>query len=130
MIHCIICWLRQSKIPRLLTVYAEVIEVETKPSAPEGRVAPNAFGEVPSWPDLGMRRRAILALGRQDLQIESLVPSRPGVMILGASSDHLVLDVTEASPTVILGEELGFRPLYGPVTTGMTSTVATQIVVV
>jgi len=111
------------------TVFAEVIEVETKPSVPEGRIAPNAFGEVPSWPDLGLRRRAILAMGRQDLQIESLIPKRPGVMILGASSDHLVLDVTEASPTVLLGEELEFRPLYGAVATGMASAVATQIVI-
>jgi predicted amino acid racemase len=110
------------------SVLAEVIEIETKPSVPEGEVAPNAFGEIPHWPDLGPRRRAILALGRQDLQIESLVPERSGTHILGASSDHLVLDVTEASPTVYLGEELVFRPLYGAVATGMASAVARQIV--
>lgn len=109
-------------------VLAEVIEVETKPSVPEGDVAPNAFGDIPHWPDLGPRRRAILALGRQDLQIESLVPERPGVQILGASSDHLVLDVTAASPPVCLGEQLAFRPLYGAVATGMASAVARQIV--
>ena len=110
------------------TVRAEVIEIETKPSVPEGTVAPNAFGEIPQWPDLGLRRRAILALGRQDLQIESLVPIRAGITLLGASSDHLVLDVTEASPAVCLGEELAFRPLYGAVATGMASAVAKQIV--
>jgi ornithine racemase len=109
-------------------VKAEVIEVETKPSRPEGVVAANAFGEIPNWPDMGLRRRAILALGRQDLQIEGLVPERAGVQILGASSDHLVLDVTEAFPTVSLGEELVFRLLYGAVATGMASAVATQIV--
>jgi predicted amino acid racemase len=110
------------------TVSAEVIEIETKPTVPEGPVAPNAFGDIPQWPDLGPRRRAILALGRQDLQIESLVPNRPGISIIGASSDHLVLDVTQASPAVCLGEELSFRPLYGAVATGMASAVATQIV--
>ena len=110
------------------TVMAEVIELETKPSLPEGRLAPNAFGDIPRWTDLGLRRRAILALGRQDLQIESLVPKRPGVVILGASSDHLVLDVTEASPPVCLGEELEFRPLYGAVATGMASAAATQLI--
>jgi ornithine racemase len=110
------------------TVRAEVIEVETKPSVPEGKVAPNAFGDMPQWTDLGLRRRAILALGRQDLQIESLVPERHGINILGASSDHLVLDVTEASPQVCLGEQLAFRPLYGAVATGMASAVAKQIV--
>ncbi|MFZ5821062.1 MAG: alanine/ornithine racemase family PLP-dependent enzyme [Chloroflexota bacterium] len=110
------------------TVRAEVIEVEVKPSAPEGRLAPNAFGDIPHWPDLGARRRAILALGRQDLQIESLIPKRPGVTILGASSDHLVLDVTEASPPVHTGEQMEFRPLYGAVATGMASAVAQQVI--
>lgn len=110
------------------TVKAEVIEVETKPSIPEGKLAPNAFGDIPHWVDLGLRQRAILALGRQDLQIENLLPRRPGVVILGASSDHLVLDVTQASPTVRLGEELEFRPLYGAVATGMASSAATQVV--
>ena len=110
------------------TVTAEVIEVETKPSVPEGPIAPNAFGETPEWPDLGERRRAILAVGRQDLQIESMIPLYPGVSILGASSDHVVLDVTEANPPVRLGDELTFRLLYGAVATGMASSAATQIV--
>lgn len=110
------------------SVSAEVIEVETKPSLPEGRLAPNAFGEIPQWPDLGRRKRAILALGRQDLQIESLIPKRSGVTILGASSDHLVLDVSEASPAICVGEKLEFRPLYGAVATGMASAVAAQVI--
>lgn len=110
------------------TMRAEVIEVEVKPSVPEGRLAPNAFGDTPQWPDPGSRRRAILALGRQDLQIESLIPKRPSVTILGASSDHLVLDVTEASPPVHTGEQMEFRPLYGAVATGMASKVAQQVI--
>jgi len=109
-------------------VTAEVIEVETKPSVPEGRIAPNAFGETPHWEDRGPRRRAILALGRQDLQVECLVPARAGVVIVGASSDHLVLDVEEACPAVQVGEEMEFRPLYGAVATGMASRAATQVI--
>ena len=110
------------------SVFAEVIEVETKPSLPAGPVAPNAFGEIPRWPDLGPRRRAILALGRQDVQVESLQPKRPGITFIGASSDHLVLDVTEAEPPVRLGEELAFRPFYGAVATAMASSTARQVV--
>lgn len=109
-------------------VSAEVVEVETKPSIPAGRLAPNAFGEVPMWKDQGMRRRAILALGRQDVQVESLVPHRAGITFVGASSDHLVLDVTEAEPPVRLGETLVFRPLYGAIATAMASATAEQIV--
>jgi predicted amino acid racemase len=108
--------------------HAEVIEVETKPSVPEGPVAPNAFGQVPVWPDLGLRRRAIVALGRQDVQIESLVPYRPGTTLVGASSDHLVLDASDADPPVRLGEELSFRMLYGAIATGMASSAAAQVI--
>jgi predicted amino acid racemase len=76
------------------------------------------------------RRRATLALGHQDLQIESLVPFLPCVTILRTNPDHVVLDVTEASPTLIVGEEPGFRPFYEVAATGKTSAVATQTVMV
>jgi predicted amino acid racemase len=110
-------------------VVAEVIEIETKPSVPEGPIAPNAFGQIPQWEDLGPRRRAILAMGRQDLQIDGLQPKRPGVTIVGASSDHLVVDVTEADPPIRLGEEMEFNPLYGAVATAMASRTATQVII-
>jgi predicted amino acid racemase len=109
-------------------VLAEVVEVETKPSVPEGPLAPNAFGEMPAWQDRGMRRRAIVTMGRQDIQVENLVAQRPGISFVGASSDHLVLDVTEASPPVELGQTLVFRPLYGAIATAMASSTAVQVV--
>jgi len=107
-------------------VVAEVVEVETKPSAPDGRLAPNAFGQNTAWQDRGPRRRAILAVGRQDVQVEGLVAQRPGITFIGASSDHLVLDVTEAEPPVRVGERLSFRPLYGAIATAMASSTAVQ----
>jgi predicted amino acid racemase len=84
--------------------------------------------EVHEWPDLGVRRRAIVALGEIDLRTSSLRPMRPGVTVVGASSDHLVLDVTEADPCVQLGEELGFDTLYPAVSTGWASSCTTKVV--
>jgi len=109
-------------------VYAEVIEVQEKPSAPDGAVGPDAFMEVHEWPDLGVRRRAIVAVGEIDLRTSSLKPMRPGVTVVGASSDHLVLDVTDADPPVALGEELGFDTLYPAVSTGWASSCTTKVV--
>ena len=109
-------------------VYAEVIEVMDKPSAPDGEVGPDAFMEVHEWPDLGVRRRAIVALGEIDLRTSSLKPMRAGVTVVGASSDHLVLDVTAADPPVKLGEELGFDTLYPAVSTGWASSCTTKVV--
>ena len=110
------------------TVVAEVIEVYVKPSLPEGPIATDAFGDTPQWEDLGPRKRALLALGRQDLQIEALRPRRPGVSIVGASSDHLVVDVTEADPPVHLGDEMLFDPQYAALATGMARYDVTQVV--
>ena len=100
-------------------VVAEVIEVKTKPSLPDGQIAVDAFGRTPHWEDLGLRRRAILALGEQDMRIEGLHPRRSDVSIVGASSDHMVVDVTEADPPVRLGDELAFDPLYAAAATAM-----------
>lgn len=102
-------------------VMAEVIEVRTKPSLPDGVVYQDAFGRHPHWVDRGLRRRAIVAMGEQDLRVSGLAAKRPGVTIVGASSDHMVLDVSDADPPVYVGEELAFRPGYSAVATAMVN---------
>ena len=77
------------------TVSAPVIECLVKPSLPIGTSAQDAFGNSPTFIDRGERRRAICALGRQDAPPEGLRPVDSRVEVLGASSDHLILDVHE-----------------------------------
>ena len=48
--------------------------------------------------------------------------------IVGASSDHLVVDVTEADPPVHLGDEMLFAPQYAALATGMARYDVTQVV--
>jgi ornithine racemase len=111
------------------TVVAEVIELKTKPSLPEGPpAAGDAIGRQPQWQDLGPRRRAILAMGEQDLRVEALRPRRPGVSLVGASTDHTVVDVTDADPPVELGDELEFDPLWAALATGMASQDVVKVV--
>jgi predicted amino acid racemase len=109
-------------------VVAEVVEIDVKPSMPEGTITVDAFGRTPHWEDHGLRRRAILAMGEQDLRIDGLRPKRSGVTLVGASSDHAVVDVTEADPPVCLGDEIEFDPIYAAVATGMASFGVTQVV--
>jgi len=108
--------------------YAEVIEVKDKPSAPDGEIGPDAFLRLNEWPDLGVRRRAILAMGEIDLSVRFLKPTRRGVTLVGASSDHTVVDVTDADPPVRLGEALEFDARYTAVAVGWSSTCATRVV--
>ncbi len=93
-------------------VSAPVIECLTKPSLPRGTSAQDAFGNRPTFTDRGERRRAICALGRQDAPPEGLVPVDPRVQVLGASSDHLILDVEDLERPPALGESLSFVPNY------------------
>jgi ornithine racemase len=110
-------------------VYAEVIEVKDKPSAPQGKTGLDALMRRREWPDRGIRRRAVLAMGEIDLNVAWLSPMRPGVQLVGASSDHTVVDVTDADPAVQVGDELEFLADYVAVATGWASRCAHRAVV-
>jgi predicted amino acid racemase len=91
---------------------APVIEVMRKPSKPRGTSAQDAFGGRPVFADRGERLRAICAIGHQDVVPTDIRPLEPGVEILGASSDHLVLDVDAMREPPRVGDSLCFVPGY------------------
>jgi ornithine racemase len=109
---------------------AEVIELKEKPSIPIGQRGQDAFGGKPVFGDgssghlEGARRemvRAILNVGREDVLVEGMEPIDSRLAILGASSDHLIVDVTKAAGAVTLGGELEFLMNYGALLAAMTS---------
>lgn len=114
-------------IPGLYTgafqLIAEVIESKDKPSLPFGEMGQTAFGEPPVFIDRGIHRRVIVALGRQDVLISSL-RSSPDLEILGASSDHVVLDSHRQGLTV--GDSVRFDLDYGGLLSAMTSPFVTK----
>lgn len=93
-------------------LHASVIEVENKPSVPSGPLGRNAFGQEPNFIDRGLRPRAILALGRIDMELDELFPLEAGIEIVGASSDHLVVDLGDAKRSIRVGDRLGFAAGY------------------
>jgi len=107
------------------TLVAEVIEAQVKPSLPWGAIAQNAFGETVAVRDRGEVRQAILALGRQDVDTGGLVPP-VGIEILGASSDHLVLDTGTLDLPV--GAEVRFGVDYTALLGAMTSPFVAEVV--
>ncbi len=102
------------------TLYGEIIEIAVKPSGISGLTAHNAFGENMHLKDRGKRKRALLNIGRLDTDIHHIRPLRHGVEILGASSDHLVLDVEEAG-NLQTGDILGFSLNYASLLFAMNS---------
>ncbi|WP_119390318.1 alanine racemase [Taklimakanibacter lacteus] len=99
----------------------ELLEVKMKPSMPIGISGVDAFGGRPVFQDIGERLRGIVNIGREDANIEGLLPVKQGVTVLGASSDHLILDVTDARPVPEVGDRVNFRMSYGALLAAMTS---------
>ncbi|MDR2178161.1 MAG: alanine/ornithine racemase family PLP-dependent enzyme [Treponema sp.] len=95
-----------------VTLEAQIIEVQTKPSLPLGERGVDAFGERPTFKDQGTIRRAICAVGRQDLDLGGIIPQDKGVEILGASSDHLILNVNSPAWNHQAGDTISFVPDY------------------
>ncbi|MEA4988083.1 MAG: alanine/ornithine racemase family PLP-dependent enzyme [Anaerovorax sp.] len=93
---------------------AQVIEVKEKPSYPIGEIFVDAFGHKQTYVDKGIRKRALVALGKRDIgDIFSVVPCIDGVTIEGGSSDHMILDITDAEVEIKLGDILQFEACYG-----------------
>lgn len=100
---------------------AEIVELKEKPSTPEGKMAFAGEGRGYRIIDKGRRRRAILAVGKQDIDYTGLYPEAEGVAVLGASSDHLITDISELQKTVEVGDKLKFKLNYSALLRAMTS---------
>ena len=74
-------------------VRAPVVECRVKPSMPGGCWAPGTLGATSLSSRTGENAGGAAAIGRQDARPEGLRPLDPRVEVLGASSDHLILDV-------------------------------------
>ncbi|MCA9216240.1 MAG: alanine/ornithine racemase family PLP-dependent enzyme [Planctomycetales bacterium] len=108
-----------------ITLSAEVIESKVKPSQPWGTVAQSAFVEKPLETDRGDISQLILAIGQQDTDPFGLAPP-PGIEVLGASSDHLILASAQDSHNI--GAEITFQLNYSSLVRAMTSPFVEKVV--
>jgi predicted amino acid racemase len=102
-------------------LHAEVLEIRRKPSLPVGERCEDAFGKHPVFEDRGEVMRALLNVGREDVDVEGIAPVDGRIMILGGSSDYLVVDVGGAAGGLRVGDELTFSVTYGALLAAMTS---------
>ncbi|MDR1953744.1 MAG: alanine/ornithine racemase family PLP-dependent enzyme [Clostridiales Family XIII bacterium] len=95
---------------------AEVVEVRTKPSHPIGEIMFDAFRNKPTYEDRGDRKRALLAVGKVDYgYADQIYPRVAGTEVLGASSDHTILDIEDAEREIRVGDVLEFDVNYAAV---------------
>ena len=103
------------------TLETEIIELKEKPSVPKESTALDAFGLKPEFIDRGIRKRAICSIGKQDVDFEQLFPIDKDVLLIGSSSDHLIIDVTESINEYKIGDIVSFNLSYSGVLELMTS---------
>jgi predicted amino acid racemase len=107
-----------------ISIVGEVIESKVKPGQPRGSRGQNAFGiRDDRHPIRRQGHRVIVALGRQDLDTDGIA-APADFELLGASSDHLVLDSGATIPEV--GSELRFALNYSALMSSMASPFVTR----
>jgi predicted amino acid racemase len=94
-------------------LHGEVLELGFKPSVPIGPRGQDAMGHVPEFTDRGWVHHALVNIGTVDTDPHGLTPVDPRLRVLGASSDYLVVDVSEARNDVRVGDRVSFVPGYG-----------------
>ncbi len=97
----------------VFTLKAEVVEVREKPSHPVGEIFIDCFGRKPEYEDRGIRKRAILAMGKLDFALnDKIFPRIDGVEVIGSSSDHCILDIEDCRQDILVGDILEFDLSY------------------
>ena len=89
------------------------MELKEKPSLPIGEVGVDAFGQKPYYEDRGIMKRGIIAVGKQDTDLDSMTPVDPQIEIMGGSSDHTILDLTHCDRQYAVGDVIAFELGYG-----------------
>uniref|UniRef100_A0A7C3RVS6 Alanine/ornithine racemase family PLP-dependent enzyme n=1 Tax=Dictyoglomus thermophilum TaxID=14 RepID=A0A7C3RVS6_DICTH len=97
----------------------EILEIKEKPSMPWGVINEDAFAHKPSFVDKGIRRRALMNFGRQDIDPQGIIPEIPGIEVLGATSDYTVVDIGDYDLKV--GDSLSFSLNYSALLQAFTS---------
>lgn len=97
-------------------LFAEIIEITEKPDVPTGELGENVAGNVGSkdeYADLNNSSlRAILDIGLLDMQPQYLEAVDPHISIFDASSDMLVIDITNSATKYSVGDLVTFKIKY------------------
>ena len=107
----------------------EVVENKEKPSVPVGEKGLDAFGNKPVFEDKGIMQRTILGIGRQDIKIGSFYPVDEKIKIIGASSDHTIIDVTHCEKKYKVGDLIEFKINYESLLSLCTSKYVTKNII-
>lgn len=96
-------------------VYAQIIELYEKPMVPDGEQSVNVSGDKPlmNKEDIGKTSfRAIIDLGLLDVDANHIHSYDKDIILAGASSDMMVLDLGENPGNYKVGDMMPLKPDY------------------
>ncbi len=96
----------------VFSLYAEVVENKRKNSAPTGDLGLNYKEISPSFHDVGVIRRIIVALGEQDVTFSDIKTKEKGIEFLNASMDYSIFNVSKYNHDLKIGDIIEFQPNY------------------
>jgi predicted amino acid racemase len=99
-------------VSNLYILKAEIIECYRKPSVPYGELGLDAFLKPHEFVDRGVRKQAILAIGRQDVPYENIWPIDEKIQMMGQCSDHTIIDIEECQQDYQVGDIISFEIDY------------------
>lgn len=92
----------------------EIIEVKDKPSAPY-ELSADFFDNI------DLRKRAIVAVGKQDTDVRFMYPIDERLEMIGMNSDHFVINITGSENDYAAGDTISFILDYDAMLRVMTS---------
>lgn len=97
------------------TLHAQIIEIFEKPSHPIGKIGFDAFRNKQVYEDIGNHVRAIIGVGKLDygFDLSLIKPKDKNIRVMGASSDHTIIEVKDDSYKV--GSIVELELAYGAV---------------
>ncbi|MBR5996297.1 MAG: alanine/ornithine racemase family PLP-dependent enzyme [Eubacteriaceae bacterium] len=98
----------------------EIIEIKEKPSVPVGTIGLASLNRTVTFEDKGIRKRAICSIGRQDIDTD-MVPLDSGACVMEASSDHLLVDITDSTIGYRVGDTMRLKLKYASAMRAFTS---------
>jgi predicted amino acid racemase len=108
-------------LSNLYILKAEIIEANRKPTVPFGELGTDTFMKYKTFVDRGVRKRAILALGYQDVSHENIWPVDPKIEILGQTFDHTIIDIESSDRDYRVGDLIAFEVDYTGLLAACTS---------
>lgn len=101
--------------PFTFELEAQVIELSEKPMEPFGDMGANPQGQKHKKNEKNKgksHQRAIIDIGVLDVLPQFLIPKNPDLKIIGASSDMLVVDISDSRHKYPVGSTMSFQMKY------------------